>query len=71
MVVDCSNAEGAAEGSPEDVAEPLRGAPLREGVFPDDAGRCEALHEAAGGVFVPLMPVPIMNAGEHSGVEAD
>ena len=32
------DAEGAVEGSPEDVTEPLGRAPLRDGMFPRDGG---------------------------------
>ena len=65
------DADGAVEASPRDVAEPVRGAPLREGVFPRDPGSGEALHEAARGVCVTVMPVPVLVAGEDPGVEAD
>ena len=65
------DAEGAVKASPEDMAEALWGAPLREGVFPGDAGSGEALHEAARGVLVPVMPVSVLAAGELPGVEAD
>ena len=65
------DAEGAVEVSPKGMAEPLRGAPLREGVIPGDAGSREALHEAARGVFVPVMPVSVLEAREDAGVEAD
>ena len=50
---------------------PLRRAPFREWVFPGDAGRGEALHEASRGVLVPVMPVPVLEAREDTGVEAD
>ena len=65
------DAEDAVEGSPGDMAEALRGAPLREWVIAGEAGSGEALHEAARGAFVAVMPVPVLEAGEHPGVEAD
>ena len=65
------DAESVVEGSPEDVAEPLRGTPLGEGVFAGDAGGGEALHEASGGVLVPVTPVLVLAAGEDPGMEAD
>ena len=65
------DAEGAVEASPVDMSEALRGAPLRERMFPGDAGPGEALHEASRGVLVPVMPAPVLEAGEDAGVEAD
>ena len=63
-------AEGAVEGSPEDVTEPLGSASLREGMFPRDPRRRQALNEAARGVLVTDVSGSVLVSGEHPGVKA-